>query len=116
MADVGLHAALLARPRRGVADVVAVAAMADAPRAPSPASSLIESGRPLPRLKTAAGRRGYRQRAHPAVDDVVDVDEVARLLAVAEDRDRLAAQQVAEEDAEHALVGIVPGLARARRR
>ena len=35
--------------------------------------------------------RGRRQRARPAVDNVFDKNEVACLLAVAEDRDRLVA-------------------------
>ena len=45
------------------------------------------------------------------VDHVVDVDEVPRLLPVAEDRARLAGQQPAGEDGDHAglAVGVLAG-------
>ena len=74
------------------------------------ASWLIDSRPPAAEIEYAAARRRRVQRANPALHDVVDEDEVARLLAVAEDGDRLAAQHVAREDAEHALIGIVIGL------
>ena len=47
---------------------------------------------PVPTLKTPPSRPGAGEQRG---DDVADVDEVARLLAVAEDRRRLAAQRAA---------------------
>ena len=38
------------------------------------------------------------QCTYPSIHNVIDVDEIARLLTVAEDRDRLVAQEVPKED------------------
>ena len=43
---------------------------------------------------------------HEGVDDVVDVDEVTGLGAVAEDRARLAGQERAGEDGHHAGLAV----------
>ncbi|MNW17709.1 hypothetical protein D3C71_2169850 [compost metagenome] len=52
------------------------------------------------------------ERADPGVHHVVDEDEVAGLLAVSVDTDRLAADDVAQEDAQHALIGVIHRLPR----
>ena len=73
------------------------------------ASSLTESSRPVPTLSTRPPPRVGGP--DEGVDDVVDEDEVARLLAVAEDRHRLPPQQPVGEDGHHAglAVGILAG-------
>ena len=111
-ADVGPHRALLSRPGRRAHDLVPPGGWPNA--AMTDCGELVDRERaPAAEIDDAAARRGRVERAHPSLDDVVDVDEVARLLAVAEDGDRLAAQQVAREDPEHALIRIAEGLARA---
>ena len=63
-------------------------------------SSLTDVSLPGPDVadEAAAPRRG----PHEGVDDVVDEHEVPRLLAVPEDRDRLAPQDALGEDGHHA--------------
>src|SRR5262249_59644253 len=56
------------------------------------------------------------QRRHPGANYVGNVDEVPALLAVAENRNRLLAQQVTQEDAQPALLGGVQRLAGGRSR
>src|SRR5262249_57869280 len=48
--------------------------------------------------------RGVLQRANPCVNYVANVDKIARLFSIAENRDRLFAKKVAQEDAQHPLV------------
>ena len=106
------HRALLARPARCAHDRIVPPAVAE--RGDDGVGELVDRERaPAAEIDDLAARRGRVERAHPTLHDVVDVDEVAGLLAVAEDGDRLAAQQVAGEDAEHALIRVAEGLARA---
>ena len=62
-------------------------------------------------VEDGAERLGHVEDAHPRIDDVTDVDEVPGLQAVAVNRDRLAAERVADEDREHALIRVVDALA-----
>ena len=48
------------------------------------------------------------RRLEVGARDVADVDEIARLLAVAVDRDRLAVQHAVSEDRNDVAVGVVP--------
>src|SRR6266849_2937080 len=50
--------------------------------------------------------------AHPGVDHVIDIDEVARLFTVTEDGEGLIAQDIAKENAKNALVRIIQRLPR----
>src|SRR5262249_15026064 len=52
------------------------------------------------------------ERAAPCINDVVDVDEVARLLTVSENRNRLSALRVSDKNAQNALVWVVDRLPR----
>jgi hypothetical protein len=51
-------------------------------------------------------------RRHPGLPDVVDVDEIAGLRAVAVQRDRLLREDVGDEDTDDALVRIFEALPR----
>src|SRR5215213_3702358 len=53
------------------------------------------------------------KRPDPPVNDVADIDEIARLLAIAENSDSLTPQQVPQKDSQHALVRVVQRLPRA---
>ena len=65
-------------------------------------------------VECAASLRRARA-ARVRLGDVGDVDEVARLLAVAEDRHRFAVQQPVGEDRNHVAVGVVALVAGRRR-
>ena len=68
---------------------------------------LIEMRVPLPMLKaTAHALRGRGPQV--GLDDVGDVDEIARLLAVAEDRERFSPQHLEGEDRNDVAVGVEP--------
>ena len=111
LANVRLHRALLARPRGGADHLVAAGRVAE--RGDDGLGELVDRQRPpAAEVEDAAGRGRRVQCPHPPLDDVVDEDEVARLLAVAEDGDRLATQEVARENAQHTLIRIAEGLAR----
>ena len=62
---------------------------------------------PLPMLKTPCTPSLGAGRGHVGGGDVADVDEVARLLAVAEDRHGHAAQDAVGEDRDDVAVGVV---------
>ena len=47
-------------------------------------------------------------RLHVRLHDVADVDEVAGLIAVAEDRDPFASQHLEDEDRDGVTVGVEP--------
>src|SRR5262245_9476158 len=102
--------ALLSRASGGIADVVRVRHPAacrqymccelfDGQAAPT---AQIED-RPM----SGRGAEGLM----PGIDDVADVDEIARLLPVPEDGQGLPPQEIAQEDAQHPLVGVVESLA-----
>ena len=59
-------------------------------------------------LRDVEGSRHAGRHRGPGVglDDVANVDEVARLLAIAKDGDRLAAQHLEREDRDHVAVGV----------
>ena len=76
-------------------------------------SVLTEVSTPVPMLSSSPPPRVGGP--HEGVDDVVDEDEVAGLLAVAEDRARLRRQQAAGEDRDHAGLAVRdPGGGRTR--
>ena len=68
--------------------------------------------RPVPMLQWPSPSSS--PAAQEGVDDVGDVDEVARLAAVAEDRDRLARRRRGAEDRDHARLAARPGAGRRR--
>ena len=76
------------------------------------ASSSTEVAMPVQTLNTGAsgGREPHRRQQRR--DDIGDVDEVARLPAVAEDVDRRAAADALAEDRDHAGIGRARVLAR----
>src|SRR5690606_19220616 len=89
LGDVRLHAALLARPQRRVPDLVFAGRVAEG--AGHVAGKLVDGTRPpAAEVEDAALGRGMGQDVRPGIDDILDVDEVAGLLAVAEDGYRLA--------------------------
>ena len=75
-------------------------------------SSFTDVSLPLPTFSTAPSSSGRVEHPHPRLHDVVDEDEVPRLLPVAVDRDRLVAQDVPDEDREDALVRVADALPR----
>ena len=76
-------------------------------------SAIAFSGRcsSLPTLNTSPTASGEVARPHQAVDDVVDVEAVALLGAVAEQADRLAEEGAADEDRQEALEVVAEALA-----
>ena len=63
-------------------------------------------------VEDLAGRVGRERGEQQALDDVVDVEAVALLLAVAEHGDRVVGERTPDEDREEALEVVAQALAR----
>src|SRR5262249_698482 len=95
--DVGFNMALLSRAAWCIHDRVIAAAAAESGK---DVIGELPDGKALtaPQIEHASKGGGICQRRNPSVRDVVDIDEVTRLMTVTVDSERLAAQQIADED------------------
>ena len=84
------------------------------PAAATTASAIARSERcsSFPTLKISPGASARRRGEQQALDDVVDVEAVALLRAVAEHRDRVVGERAPHEDREEALEVVAQALAR----
>src|SRR5712691_7780005 len=110
LGDVGLDMALLARSSRGIDDRV-VGPWATEGRQHVVGQLIYREAAPAAQVEYPSVGDRVSQGTHPCVHNIVDVHKVTRLLAITEDGEWLTAQQVAEEDAQDALIGIVQCLA-----
>ena len=83
------------------------------PAARTTASAIARSDRcsSLPTLKISPAASGASRREQQALDDVVDVEAVALLLALAEHRDRLVGERAPHEDRQEPLEVVAQALA-----
>src|SRR5262249_54219743 len=95
--DVGFDMARLSRAAPRVHDRVSAVPAAESRK---DVIGELPDGKALtaPQVEHASIGGGICQRRNPRVGDVVDIDEVTRLMTVTVDGERLAAQEIADED------------------
>jgi len=67
----------------------------------------VDRGRgPAPQVENPADRSRFIEARDPRTYDIIDKDEIARLISVTVNPDGLVTQQIAEKNGQHSLVGV----------